>query len=609
MKTTSVENPIAVYVPFSAVFPGIPDNFETFKSLLCDLSRTDSLFWCARLNKIISSPSDATYKERQQFGLNQFMTEEEIDRVNAFTREEGGAERVTIFFRGQLLELIRWVLLYSHDHRNDGVTFEDPDVRRKFAQAALLARDIWARRVFGRRFRDTGDILQDRRSALGAIRKAMEDTSLGESLPQSVGRGWTLFNDIFPRYYPDFHKEFTLATGLTLEEFYNCLCAITTSFINDSGNSGLFNSNGLGQNTLYKQVLEKYIALESQTVDELKNALWNTREVVEESEAGPFDYLPLRQRPILRAKDGRSIILDPRFYSDRASIGPLFCLLSNQKSDKKKANLIFSVFGETVEEYSCGILERMYPAETTNLHQRLICDLRGTDKKGNDVQIADACLNDVTEIVLFEIKSVWLKDEEILTDDPDDFIKHLIDKYVFSGGNGKKGGKRGIKQLADAISKLSSNDWVARELDFSKVNRIYPVLVVRDSLLDSPVYTYFLASEFKNLLSPDDELRSGEMIKGKFRITPLIIMTLEELENFEASVEHFGLRELLEDYTTACPDRLVSLQNFIAFSKYKDLFRHNRTLAEKTLDILSKTKEKVFNVPPGHIGDSSGRRV
>lgn len=52
-------NPTGVYIPVSEVFPSIQNNFETFRSLLQGLSRTDSLFWCARLNLIISCPSDS----------------------------------------------------------------------------------------------------------------------------------------------------------------------------------------------------------------------------------------------------------------------------------------------------------------------------------------------------------------------------------------------------------------------------------------------------------------------------------------------------------------------------------------------------------------------
>ena len=168
---------IEVYVPVSAVFPDLRGDFQTFKSLLHGLSRTDTLFWCARLNLVISDPSDVHHIARQQFGLNQFLTTEEINRVNDFVRETGDAERVKVFFRGQLLELVRWVVLYCHDHPEDGTTFEDPEIQRKFAQAALIASDIWARRVFGDRFSLSGGVDVGRKRALGAIRKSIEATS------------------------------------------------------------------------------------------------------------------------------------------------------------------------------------------------------------------------------------------------------------------------------------------------------------------------------------------------------------------------------------------------------------------------------------------------
>ncbi len=99
-------NPTGVYVPVQEVFPGAPNNFGDFTLLLRKLSRNDALFWCARLNLIISNPAFPDHKARQQYGLDVFFTQEQIERVNRFARARGGAERVAIFFRGQLLELI-----------------------------------------------------------------------------------------------------------------------------------------------------------------------------------------------------------------------------------------------------------------------------------------------------------------------------------------------------------------------------------------------------------------------------------------------------------------------------------------------------------------------
>jgi hypothetical protein len=137
------KNLVGVYLPVSAVFPNLQSNFQTFKSLLQNLSRTDTLFWCSRLNLIVSDSTDVAHLAKQQFGLNEFFSSGEINAVNAFAQEHGGAQNVTVFFRGQLLELLRWATLLCHDHPEDGTTYEDPGVRRRFAQAALVASDIW----------------------------------------------------------------------------------------------------------------------------------------------------------------------------------------------------------------------------------------------------------------------------------------------------------------------------------------------------------------------------------------------------------------------------------------------------------------------------------
>jgi len=121
------QNQIGVYVPISEVFPVVRNDISTFKSLLLELSRTDTLFWCARLNLVIAAnTSSIDAVEAQQFGLNQFFTTSEIKAINDFARNHGGVNRIKVFFRGQILELFRWVALLCTDHHGDGDTYEDP---------------------------------------------------------------------------------------------------------------------------------------------------------------------------------------------------------------------------------------------------------------------------------------------------------------------------------------------------------------------------------------------------------------------------------------------------------------------------------------------------
>jgi len=131
--------------------------------------------------------------------------------------------------------------------------------------------------------------------------------------------------------------------------------------------------------------------------------------------------------------------------------------------------------------------------------------------------------------------------------------------------------------------------------DFLKVHMVYPVLIVHDALLGAPVFGNFLASEFKDCLVPDEEYETGVLRKGRLNIAPLIIMTIDDLENLENSVEHFGLRDLFSDYTKECPDRLTSLYNFISLSKYGKKMYHSRSVATQALDLLEETEKMVFS--------------
>ena len=112
--------------------------------------------------------------------------------------------------------------------------------------------------------------------------------------------------------------------------------------------------------------------------------------------------------------------------------------------------------------------------------------------------------------------------------------------------------------------------------------------------MNAPIYGDFLASEFKAYLKPDSELRSGDFQKGRCRVRPLILMTVEDLENLETSTKHFGLRDLFSDYSHTCPDRIVSLHNYIATSSYSKKMFHNQWLAGKAMELLDKSLRTVF---------------
>lgn len=582
-------NRTGVFIPVSEIFPNVHNDFDTFKTLLNDISLTDALFWCARLNLIVTNPLEKEHISRQQAAIDLFLTNEEIKEVNRFALAYGDANKITVFFRGQLLELLRWILLYCRNHPNDGKTFEDPNTRKKFVQAALIASNFWSKRVYGDRFSLNGEIDTARKRALGAIRKAIEGTELCPELTRSFGRGWTIFMDYFRDQYNSLDSEFQSTVGLSIEDYFKCLLIITVHFANPkSNNTGIFNPRSFADSTPLKDIFQKYIAYESQSVDELRNVVWGNADKTEDIEL-PYDYLPLREKPILCSKDDRAIILDPIFYNEKASIGPLFILTKNKT--RSQANVIFGAFGKAFENYTCDILNRMFPDNDGN--KQVLRNLKKEDLDGKELEI-DACISKDRDLILFEIKAVWIREDKILNEDYQKYLEHLREKYGVIERNSQDNQRvKGVGQLARILNNISCDKFKTKNKEFSQVDTVYPVLLVYDTFLTAPVYGQFLASEFERLFQPDQKKDSGELIKSKLTVHPLIVLTIEDLENLELSIKHFEFRDLLSDYSINCPDRLESLKSYIAGSEYNQQMYYNKSLASKCLELFKQTKAAI----------------
>jgi hypothetical protein len=76
---------------------------------------------------------------------------------------------------------------------------------------------------------------------------------------------------------------------------------------------------------------------------------------------------------------------------------------------------------------------------------------------------------------------------------------------------------------------VAAHRWLGSGGSFLRAKVVYPVLVVHDRLLAAPGFSHFIAGEFKRALMPQDELRSGHLLKGSLPVVPPIVITVEEL--------------------------------------------------------------------------------
>jgi hypothetical protein len=570
-RMPSPQNEVGLYVPAAEVFPGTTADERTLIALLETLDRDDTLFMAARLNIMVTGPGNFEVKPRQQQALLTMVSKESIERVNAFSRRHNAASAPAVFFRGQLLELMRWTARYGKRLRSDGETYTSPENRERFFKAALIASDLWAKRVYGGRLTADTPIEETRLNALGALRKGVEEGNLAPHLGVAIGRGLTFFIDYLPRHLPDFAERFRAATGLTVSQYLSCVAGLCVYIQQQYKDGPLFITETVAAATGFKDVYPVFLALESQSPEELGRSFWQDFD-----KAG---YKVLRERTIMVAAGGRAIVLDPTFFIERISVGALFHAVKGQR--RKEALRVFSAFGDAFEEYTADMLRRMYP-KCPLLVDRLVFGRNGRDGQGREFQI-DAAEFGVAEAVVIETKALFLREEDVMSPDPEVFLAALRKSYGASGD--KRERDKGVAQLARSIGAIARGEWNGEKDEFAGLPLIYPVLLVHDTRLDTPALGHFLETEFRALLGP--------VPAGK-RVAPLTIMTVQDLENLETSIGNFSLADLLASYTRECPDRMRSLHNFIVYSEFGQKIQPSEFLKEASLKLHDVLMREFF---------------
>jgi hypothetical protein len=192
-------------------------------------------------------------------------------------------------------------------------------------------------------------------------------------------------------------------------------------------------------------------------------------------------------------------------------------------------------------------------------------------------------------MVLFEAKAVFV-DRSAQAGDPEEYMGALAEKYVVGEDR-----RQAITQLANAIVGLASGSRLPVGMSVAGVSVLIPVLLVRDPLMDAPLHCRYLAGEFKTALGPDSTVEAGNMKKGRLFVTPLIVMTVETLEDLESS--RIDLQKFLTDYSSEFPDRLQTLRYYLGISEYGRRVTYNDRLREAASRQFERLSS-FFSTPP-----------
>jgi hypothetical protein len=541
-SSLTLETDVTMTLDVGAAFPGTSATEASMRAALMELSRDDALFFCARVNAMIAGfDAGGDRSSRQSNALALLQVPKEVTAIESFVAQHGTTAPPVVFFRGQLLELARWVAQHCSNHPGEPETFHSPVVRSAFLRAALIASEFWGRRIFAARLSANGDSRAQLRRALGAFRKGTEEGAEAPHPGVALGRGWLLFSEHMRAHLKDFDGQFEAATGLTLLQYYGCAMILMTRTFATTPNAVIFTTVGFGARTNHPWLFDAFIRLKSQTPEELANAL--------QKPTGISGYKALRERPIVNFSGNRSAILDPVFYFDSLTVSPLFAVV--RQAGRSRQNEIFGAFGEAFEGYAIELLESVGSVATT---ARLAPRSKGKSATGREFEV-DSILRDGTSAAVFEMKASWILEEKILTEDPEEFLEEVRRLYGISSTPGER--PKGVAQLGKVIGAIARREWMGEHGEYRDVTALYPLLLVHDERLGAAGTGRFLDEEFRRALG---------MISGDVYVHPLIVMSIADLEHLVGSAAEFGLLEFLHAYSTGNPERMRSVHNFLATS-------------------------------------------
>ena len=584
---------------------GLWDETRTFEELCANiraLDRDKAIFWAARLNllrwRCLIDPAQS-FDELAPI----FFTGPEIKAmVKALKRARRPREDfLAMFDRRSLLEILRWAALVGETHSTDEPRLSFAEARHFFA-AARCARVHPLQRAIVEHaepyLASCGPGATPPEFGLPVFRDLWALNSVTDHRDRLIGRSAVLLRQEFFGKAPELRALLEEITGLGLDQYLGSVLHVARCLASDLSLKSADEVAGyglVGPRMLApvapngRDVLERFLALESQTVSALRTGLLRRVGQDRIDQRTPFDTASLRSRPFVKHDRTESTILtDVNFLEDKLWIGPVFHLLA-----KGSAKAVFGAFGSAVERYVALLFQSLFARADKGEYDRLLLNPHGTagpDRK----ELTDVCLRSGGTLLMVEAKAVTLP-EQLQWFHGDAAYRRAIEERLASSGSGAKG----VGQLARSIHELAHAKIRPDDPDmFAGVDRVMPVLLVHDTDISAPMHSPFIAKRFVELLG---DLEGAELKRadGKLRIGHVetylpTLMTLSDLEVLEGFYFRGSLASLIDSYYRQDEDRVTSLTTLfelVAKAMPRGPLDNGSILAKEGKAMVSKLEE------------------
>lgn len=558
---------ISLFFPFDALYPGATPSLHALSQAVQRVDRWEGLKLFSRFLWQLLTQFDKPNMEIQRSLVAEAFDRPSYQRLLEFERTNKDAH-ITVFFRAQVLEAVRWLLTLS------GSSPPQEVMAKQDVLAVLMhASHFWGKRL-EQAFPDNQQVLAELESSRSIAALASRiGTSQGSVVWHPlvpIARATVLYTQLLPRHFPDFHSCFRESVGVDYDFFLGLQTTFWGLIVSRNDRNPLVTLDDTVPHRLHDAAL-RYLSTQSQTIDAWTADL--RRQPIDPSV--PCSLQLLRSRPIIARTERRTeyLILDPVTFVESLTAGPVFSL-STVETRQKALDSLGHAFGDYVSDLLRNVYPESGPGSRLQCNQKI---RRGEEEIGE----IDAFIDYGHSLIVFEAKASFLSERSISALDPDQFLTDLERRYVGT----EEGGPKGVTQLASVTKHYESGLWGTRLKNLSGLPCVYPVLIVHDRAMDNPLTLHHLCRCFQREFGVEESRTLEEIRYLGIRVKNVVIISIDDLEAMEAAIGTLSLLDVLSAFSRENPDRLATFHNFLSGSKYQ--LRPNRRLnliAAKTID-------------------------
>ena len=329
----------------------------------------------------------------------------------------------------------------------------------------------------------------------------------------------------------DVNETFSQATGLTLQDYQYLIFSIlgvSSRFLPQEILKGTVLFVDTKPSPALTPLYDKLLQHASVSIDELAPKAKKTPSL-------PNEFRLWRKYPLIKISENQIMCIDIGFLSEKLETG-VFWIIRDQLEKEKtgKGEEIIGLRGQVFEDYAASIIKRGIDAQTSSSMER--CIIRPKYIQKGQAECTDIVVCGSETLILLECKAPLLSAQTKFSGDFRKFYNGIKPNAI-----------KGIEQLWNAIQSLGHTNKKKRrkvkEIDISKVKKIYPVLVLPDRTFSLLWMNWFLDSEFQRLVKRN-------ALKKHLEIMPLTVLTIDNLESLEPYLSDTPLHAHLDKWIT-----------------------------------------------------------